>query len=194
MVSVLIHTFNGYSFLWDGCIEGWRANYNQEYPLYFGTDIEPENRDFWQFKVLKSGVGSWSDRLVQLLTQIPTKYVFYCQEDHWPVKTVPNLGKMMQFVDKYDLLRLQIAENHRYYTTFERENLHFFTQKSKYLVSHQPSIWDRKFLMEQIKYNEDPWLNEYEGTKRLNNDNIEGKIAIYHQKWYYHACVRGKLV
>ena len=195
-LSVLIHTFNGYNWLWGGCIEGWKANYDQDYPIYFGTDTEPdENTYFWHFKVLKSGEGSWSDRLSQLLSQIGTKYVFYAQEDHWPIKTVPNLGKMMQLVEKYDLLRLHLAQNHSYYTTEMRGEIGFFDPKSKYLVSHQPSIWDREFLMSMVSQNETPWINEYEGTKRLNNDpKIKDRIGIYPVNWFHHACVKGKMV
>jgi hypothetical protein len=194
-LSILIHTFNGYQFLWPGCLESW-AKFPQKVPCYFGTDTEFHGKhDFGQFKVLYSGAGEWSDRLVTLLNKIETKYVLYAQEDHWPVKTPPDLDKMMQKVDKYGLLRLHLAENHRYYTTFEHENTRFFDLKSKYLVSHQPSIWDRKFLMECVSYAETPWINEYEGTKRLNiRPELEKKIAIHPVKWFKHTCVRGKLV
>lgn len=191
---LLIHTFNQYEFLWDGCLKAWEK-YDQEFPIYFGTDTEGHKRtDFGKMKVIYSGVGSWSDRLTNLLTKIDSKYVLYVQEDHWPY-IIPNFGKFLDLVQKYDLLRLQIAENHRYYTTYERDGLHFFDLKSKYLVSHQPSIWDRKFFLQQIQYNETPWINEYEGSKRLKNDHkIRDKIAIYPVRWYHHACIRGKLI
>jgi hypothetical protein len=196
-LPVLIHTFNGYNWLWQGCIDGWKqASLPDNIPLYWGTDIETEvNHDFWRFNLLYSGVGNWSDRLVRLLQKIETKYVFYAQEDHWPVKSVPNLGKMMDLVVKNDLLRLQVAPITKYYKVKKGNSISYFEPDSKYLVSHQPSIWDRKFFLKQITYGETPWINEYEGSKRLKFDpEILQKIAIYDANWFHHACVKGKFI
>lgn len=195
-LSLLIHTFNPYQFLWPGSLESWRKCYAEYCPFYWGTDKEDhEKHDFGKFEVLYSGEGSWSDRLTRLLHKIPTEYVFYCQEDHWPVIPPPYLSEMMEIVTKYDLLRLQISPVNRFYSLNGAEIPLFFDQKSKYLVSHQPSIWKKSFLLECVAYNEDPWLNEYEGTKRLNNDpKIIDRIAIYPENWFHHACIRGELV
>jgi hypothetical protein len=194
-ISILIHTFNGYNWLWRGCIDGWRANYTPSVPMYWGTDIEsPDDKDLKPFKVIYSGVGNWSARLVRLLAKIDTKYVLYAQEDHWPVKSVPDLAKMMAFVRENDLKRLQLSGITRYYKVKKSHNISYFEPKSKYLVSHQPSIWDREFMIEQMKYDETPWINEYEGTKRLNNTDIHGKIAIYDYNWHHHACKGGVFV
>jgi hypothetical protein len=195
-ICLLIHTFNGYNWLWQGCIDGWKnANLPHEIPCYWGTDIEETNDyDFGRFSVIYSGVGNWSDRLVNLLTKLPTKYVFYAQEDHWPVKPCPNLGNMLELMEKNGLLRLQMSPQTRYYKVKQGKGLSIFHPDSKYLVSHQPSIWDKKFLLEQVRYGETPWINEYEGTKRLNNTTDGEKIGLFAYDWYHHACVKGKLV
>lgn len=193
--SLLIHTFNGYQHLWPGCLQSWAKIALPTLPKYVGTDTRDHlPHEFNDFQPLYSDVGEWSDRLARLLQQIPTEYVLYAQEDHWPTKTPPDLAELMQIVTQNDILRLQISSINDYYTLQRRGNLHFFKQKSKYLVSHQPSIWRKSFLLECLHPGETPWVNEYEGTKRLNKDpKITGKIAIYPLDWYAHKCVKGKV-
>src|SRR5687768_17056365 len=115
-LSVLIHTFNGYKHLWDGSIKNWGAVLKCE-PCnpYFGTD-EPIEYDFKPFTPLYSGKGEWSDRLSRLLHQIPTDYVLYAQEDHWPNGYPPIFSAMMRIIEDHDLLRLQLSPVVRFYT------------------------------------------------------------------------------
>lgn len=170
-----------------------------EIPVYWGTD---ERLRFVQeantacglpCNVLFSGPGEWSDRLTRLLHQIPTDYILYTQEDHWPHRQPPDLARMMKIVQEYDLLRLQLAPINHYYTLRQQGNIHFFLPESKYLVSHQPSIWKKDFLLSCLEPGESPWVNEYEGTKRLNNHpDIENRIAIFPYDWYSHKCIKGK--
>lgn len=199
-LSLLVHTFDGYAHLWSGFCKSFRKNWNLEYPLsYFGTDIETENKAGEPFKTLYSGAGEWSDRLARLLKQIPTNYVLYMQEDHWPTQSPPDLAEMMKIMEEKGLLRLQISPIVPFYKLFSDENTLFFDKNSKYLVSHQPSIWKKSFLLDCLKSGETPWVNEYKGTLRLQEtsqmrDFICKKIAIYPYDWYKHMCIKGKAV
>src|SRR5688572_28583801 len=135
-LSILIHTFNQYEFLWDECLESWKLAYAEYCPFYFGTDTESHGKhDFGKFDVLYSGVGSWSDLLTVLLNLRPTDYVFYCQEDHWLTKPPPYLSELMKLVEDNNPLRLQISPVTRFYTLNGTKLPLFFDQKSKYLVS-----------------------------------------------------------
>lgn len=210
-LSVLIHTFNGYSHLWDGCIKSlqryWQPTMHQK--IYWGTDIDSAECDKVPFQVLRSGTGEWSDRLARLLHLLPTEYIFYMQEDHWLISSPPssyfNTGyhsnvhhdfdDLLTLMIANDLFRLQISPINQFYSLHGSEIPLFFHEKSKYLVSHQPSIWKKSFFLECLKSGENPWQNEYEGTKRLNNDpKIRGKIAIYPYDWYKHMCIKGQVV
>jgi hypothetical protein len=203
-LSVLIHTFNRYSFLWEGFIDHWERNWALRYPAtYFGTDFfTPPVVDHEigkHFQPLYSGGGEWSDRLRRLLVQIPSDYILYMQEDHYPFQKPPNLAELGNIVEEKGLFRLQISPVNRFYTLEGSEIPLFFDPNSKYLVSHQPSIWKKSFLLDCLKPGEDPWKNEYEGTKRLQQTSemrefIRGKIAIYPRDWYKHMCVKGQVV
>lgn len=199
-LSLLVHTFEGYAHLWPGYYKAFRENWNLVYPeSYWGTDFNHEKQIGQPFKMLYSGPGEWSDRLRRLLLQIPSDYVLYMQEDHWPTEKPPDLGILMQKVIENDLFRLQISPVTHFYTVENHENTLFFKVKSKYLVSHQPSIWKKTFLLDCLKSGENPWENEYKGTLRLQQttqmrDYVTRKIAIYPYTWYKHMCIKGQVV
>lgn len=202
-LSLLVHTFNDYQHLWPGCLQAWRNTWvwgDDVANLYFATDRpDHQNHDFRPFKVLYSGAGQWSDRLINILRQIKTEYVLYCQEDHYPTKEAHWLAGKTGIVTKNDLFRLQLSPVNRFYKLEGSEIPLFFDPESKYLVSHQPSIWKKSFLLDCLKPNETPWQNEYEGTKRLQitsqmREYVRGKIAIYPCDWYSHRCIKGQVV
>jgi hypothetical protein len=195
-LSLLVHTFNKYQFLWPGSLQAWRIAYTETCLFYWGTD-EPghEKYDFGKFQVLYSGKNEWSDRLITLLNHIPTDYVLYAQEDHWPTAHPPDLSEMMRIMTQKGLKRLQLSPIVQFYSLTGSELPLFFHPKSKYLVSHQPSIWDRKFFISCLERGQTPWVNEYEGSKTLSKlPEIQGKIAIWPCNWFHHACIQGKLV
>jgi hypothetical protein len=199
-LSLLVHSFEGYAHLWPGYYKAFRENWNlQGIQSYWGSDFQTKHTVEAPFKMIYSDCGEWSDRLRRLLLKIPTDYVLYMQEDHWPTQSPPNLADLMQIMTEKGLLRLQISPNATFYTTFKEENTLFFDEKSKYLVSHQPSIWKKSFLLDCLKPGETPWINEYKGTLRLQQtspmrDFIRKKIAIYPFDWYKHMCIKGKVV
>jgi len=164
--------------------------------MHWGTDAPGhEKHDFGKFKVIYSGVNQWSDRLLSLLHQIPTDYVLYCQEDHWPTAKPPDLRELMRIVTQKGLKRLQISPVVQFYSLTGSEMPLFFHPKSKYLVSHQPSIWDKKFLISCLDRGMTPWQHEYEATKEVAKmPEIQNKIAIWPHSWYHHACSHGKLI
>lgn len=192
-LSLLVHTFNKYERYWDGFLSGFHANFHEKIPCYFGSDTKcHSSHDFRDFKLLYSGEGEWSDRLKNLIGQIPEEYTLYIQEDMWPCAEPPNLAELLHFMVQNDVWRLQISPIVQFYSLHGSKIPLFFHYKSKYLMSHQPSIWKKSFLLRCLKPNEDPWKNEYEATKRLNHEGMAGKIAIYPHNWFSHESVKTK--
>src|SRR5688572_15672813 len=109
-LSLLVHSFDGYAHLWPGYYKAFWENWNLGYPeSYFGSDFQTKNTVGAPFKMIYSGVGEWSDRLRRLLAQIPSDYIFYMQEDHWPTRKPPYLAELCNIMEKKRLLRLQIS-------------------------------------------------------------------------------------
>ena len=199
-LSLLVHTFNAYQHLWPGCLSSWNGINTSGFPRYFGTDTSDHKiRSFGGFRPLYSDIGEWSDRLRSLVTQIDTPYIMYSQEDHWPTGSPPDLEEMMKIATQKGILRLQLSQINRFYK-LEGEGIpQYFTPESKYLVSHQPSIWKKSFLIDCLRPGETPWVNEYRGTLRWQETShkrnfIRGKIAIYPCDWFSHRCIKGRVV
>ncbi len=205
-LPVLIHTFNSYRHLWPGMVRGLEENLFSMAPIYWGTDIRPEYPKGelnavagMPCDIIFSGEAEWSDRLRRLLVQIPADYVLYMQEDHWPSCSPPDLSEMMEIVTQNNLLRLQLSPATHFYKLIPGQGIQYFDPYSKYLVSHQPSIWKKSFLLDCLRPNETPWVNEYKGTLRLQQSSvsrafIDRRIAIYPCDWFTHKCVKGKVV
>ncbi len=196
-LAVLCHTFNNYEWLWDGFLHGWRTHVGDlPYRQLLGTDT-PYHKPhvLGPFEYLYSGTGEWSNRLRSLIKKIDEEYIFYIQEDMWPSAPPPDLRQLLQLTVDKDLLRLQVAPVTRLYTLQGGGYPVYFSMTSKYLVSHQPSIWRKDFLMQCLQPEESPWTNEYEGTKRLaNQKQYANRIAIYPHDWFRHKCEKGKFV
>lgn len=198
-LSILVHTFEGYSFAWPGFFAAWkesRMDFMNDVQKFWGTDVPGADvPDNWQR--LYSGAGQWADRLDALLRLVPDEHILYMQEDHWP-KIGLHLPFYYKIFKEKHLLRLQLSPVTRYYSLYGNDLPLYFNEKpkSKYIISHNPSIWDKNFLLSCLESGENPWENEYKATCRMwqNPDKIHRKIAIYPVDWYRHAVERGKLI
>jgi hypothetical protein len=144
---------------------------------YFLTETVDVNSDF--FTTIKTGKGQWSDRLRQGLQSLPENYIIYMQEDMWMNHPV-NKDVLQEVIDfalahKPKLFKLNSSE------VFVTKPTHTLigglrvaeidNEKSDFLMSHQVSIWDKDFLINQLPPNEHPWRNERRGTKRMRKLN-----------------------
>jgi hypothetical protein len=194
-VAVVIHTCDKYDFLWAGWNYYFQKNWKFRQPnhIYFMNEHKPIDFPFVQH--LPTGTGQWSDRLKHGLKMLDEEYVFYLQEDFWPVAQIDlqlyfNIAKMLDA----DVLR--IAPDSLLYTTYKTFSvgnieLNRLAPISKYLVSHQASLWRKDFFLKCLKSNESPWVNEIEGTERLAGTSF--KIFLSPSNWYIATCTQGKL-
>lgn len=192
--TILVHTFEKYSFLWEGMQESWSDHFIRM-PL-IGTDVEGTALNH-PFKAIYSGPGEWSDRLLALLTQIDTDTVFYIQEDMWPTKRI-DFDIFYKIFKGNDLFRLQLSPITQYYTIYgDSLPLYFWEQpKSKYLTNHQPAFWNKKYLISCLEKAENPWDNEYKSTCRIweTPARVRRKLAIYPIDWFRHVYQKGKML
>ena len=195
-MAVLCHTFNRYEWLWDGFLEGWSRKVKLDACKFLGTDLKNHGAHAtgdWQY--LYSGDGEWSDRLIALLGQINSAYVLYIQEDMWPCQALPDHASLLRLMSDHNLCRLQISPIIHFYSLQGSGIPFYFHLSSKYLVSHQPSIWRKDFLLQCLVKNESPWKHEYEGTKRLKQrTDLLNRIAIYPHDWFRHKCSKGQFI
>jgi len=112
-----------------------------------------------------------------LLTEkIKEDYVLFFQEDMWLTKKVnPTFFKelfKMAFEKKWKMIKLHSSDVYKTMATpyyIEGFNITVVDiANSKFLVSHQVTLWEKEFLLTQLLKNEQPWENERKGTERLS--------------------------
>ncbi len=179
-MALVVHACDRYQILF----QGFEHFFRQYWPdlagvnLYFLTEVidHPSAR----FTNLKTGKGEWSDRLRVGLQQLAEPFVIYLQEDMWFNRPV-NISVLTEVLDyavaeKLPLLKLHSSEVYHTHSAGKiiggLQLARLDNRASKYLMSHQPSIWNREFLISQLSKNEHPWRNERKGTKRLKYLNL----------------------
>jgi hypothetical protein len=187
-VALVVHTCDRYALLYPGFAYFFRQNWDPgiAFNLYIATEEIDANLE--GFKNIKSGKGEWTDRLLKVLDQIDEEYLLYFQEDMWlnkPVsKTFFDELAVQAVRDNWKQVKLNSSE------VFKTEKTGQFIQgfnvaqinnrESKYLMSHQVTLWNKQFLKEQLLPNENPWRNERRGTARLKKLNP----VIYHIDYF----------
>jgi hypothetical protein len=188
-VALLVHTCDRYRFLYPGFSYFFNQHwdYTAQCQYYFAT--EELDAVIPHFTNIKSGRGEWADRLRYLLQQVITeKYVIYFQEDMW--LTQPTSGQFLNQLlalvkqNQWQQVKLDSAANYQTHPTphfIEGLNVSLLNnQASGFLMSHQVTVWEKEFLIQQLHKAEHPWRNERKGTKRLRKLNP----AIYHVDYF----------
>jgi len=184
-IALIVHACDRYQLLYQGFEYFFKRNWPyQEVDIkyYFLTEEADYESDL--FTNIKTGKGEWSDRLLKGLDQIPENYIIYFQEDMWLSRPVvaETVIKVNKFALDNKVGLFKLSSNNVYHTTSTGNYIDGLSvstlnnKESKYLMSHQVSVWKKSFLADQLQYKEHPWRNEREGTKRLRALNPK----IYH--------------
>ncbi len=187
-VALIVHSCDRYELLFKGFDHFFRANWDFSIPLHYYFATEELKVELPGFTNIRSGKGAWSDRLRLLLGQIEEEYILYFQEDMWLNKPVDaefiNALICKATSNKWMQVKLNSSEVFRTHSTglsingFEVSKINNLT--SGFLMSHQVTLWNKQFLMEQLKPGEHPWRNERKGTKRMRSLTT----AIYHLDYF----------
>ena len=234
-VSVLVQTCDNYSHFW----EGWYVMFNRfwdfdlDWQIYFCNEEldfpykddriiqlkTGKSKQYWgveEREWIKDWYGKpkqidegWSDRLIYMLENVDTDYIFYMQEDQWPKFKVDKelFSDLASFCYSYDVGALKMHRVIRLDNVVPKNETDIYIRDKRliqwgpendWLVSHQPTLWKRELLLDlQIK-GEGFRDNEYAGTDRLREkykDNFP-KIYSYNHDWFYErsAASRGNWV
>jgi len=180
--ALLVHSCDRYKFLYEGFefffLKYWDFNIHCNY--YFATE---ENKvSINGFKNICSGEGEWSDRLFFLLKEkISEKYILYIQEDMWFNKKINGkfFNQLFELMFKNNWQQVKLHSSEVYKTSPTNTLIEGFSiakvdnKNSDFLMSHQITLWNKDFLLNQLHKKEHPWRNERKGTKRLKKLNPE---------------------
>lgn len=187
-VALLVHSCDRYEFLYKGFEYFFCRHWDFRIPCTYYFATEEKKVAIKGFKNIHSGRGEWTDRLAALLKKIPESYILYFQEDMWLNKDVDpvfftNLFNLT-FTRQWKQVKLNSSQVYKTIPTsifVECFNIGLLDNKqSEYLMSHQITLWDKQYLMNQLLKSEHPWRNERRGSKRLKKLNPE----IFHADYF----------
>lgn len=178
-VALLVHSCDRYEFLFKGFEYFFAKHWPVGIPCnyYFATEEKQVNVN--GFINILSGKGEWTNRLVTLLQGIKEEYILYFQEDMWLTKNVNPafLAQLFALAQSNNWQQVKLHSSEVYKTNPTEFSIEGFTvakldnAASEYLMSHQVTLWNKNFLLQQLPKNEHPWRNERKGSKRLKQLN-----------------------
>jgi hypothetical protein len=183
---------DSYSRFWNPWYHLFNLHCKNHGPIIFlSEEKEPDFID--DVTHIKTGAGEWGERLLRALKQIDSELVFYMQEDFWCVNDYELTDQLLEMFEKFGMDQLHIKENTPLISTKKiTGNLYRFEQKSEYTQNHQFGLWRKNKLIENVLPNENPWENEVDGSKRLNQKPHNVYLLDFH--WYVSVCRRGQLM
>jgi hypothetical protein len=186
---VILHSCDSYKRFWNPWYHFFKKHVKGNYKIYFLS--EEDSPDFADEVInIKTGKGEWGERLLKALKIIPEEHVYYMQEDFWAC--APMELSHMDLFNEYNMQALRISGECSLYTTEKiNNNLYKFAQNSRYLMTHQFSLWDKAFFMKFIRPSDSPWKNELDQTDILTK--LQHSIYILKEPWYNATVRRGKV-
>ena len=189
---VLISSCDEYSNLWDNLSLCLSKHLIVDVNVYLVTESKRSSK----FNMINIPDERWGFRVSEALKLIDEKIIFWILEDYFF-----NVNLTSQFFSQiisdfktYQMDRLQLTpydeKRELYFSDPELHKLNRDYQKInpdfKYSICMQPSLWDKKFLLEIIKPNYSPWQFEILGSKYCISNNLYIDKSI-HKHIYFNA-------
>ena len=177
-VALLIHSCDRYEFLYKGFYYFFSANWDYSIPCKYYFSTETIDVSIPGFRNIQSGKDEWTDRFSFLLREkIKEDYILFFQEDMWLTKKVNGtfFKELFKMVSEKKWKLVKLHSSNVYNTIPTGDYIEGFSvtkvdiSNSKFLLSHQVTLWKKDFLLTQLLKNEDPWENERKGTERLRS-------------------------
>lgn len=181
-IALLVHSCDRYELLFTGFAYFFARHWDFDTACTYYFATEEKQPPLPGFRVVQSGKGAWADRLARLLTeQVAEEYVLYFQEDMWLNKPVDArcLNELFELAQQNDWQQVKLHSSAVYQTVPTSATVAGFVvaevnkATSGFLMSHQVTLWNKAFLLQQLKSNEHPWRNERNGTKRLRTTKAQ---------------------
>lgn len=190
MIPIVLHTCDSYKQYWNPWYYYLRKFVQEPYKIYFlSEEAEPEFIE--HVTLIKTGKGEWGKRLLIGLAQIPEEHIFYMQEDFWPKQPI-DLSPFFPLFQEYNMDALRITEkSYLYKLDHVKDKLYKFTQNAPYLMTHQFSLWNKKYFMKYIGVDDSPWMNEIRQSGLIGK--TQHAIYLIDEHWY-DATVRGGIL
>jgi hypothetical protein len=194
-VSIIVPSCDKYSGLWEPffslLFKNWPAlkqgGEHQNIPIYFISNKKEFNHPRVQNIKFPNEI-SWSDNMIEALSQIKTKYVLYLQEDYFLTEPINEklLVEILQYMANHDAAFVQVAEfspgnvqtTKQSTAIINSPNLVEVTKHSEYKVNLQAGLWEKDIFLWLVKPGENMFQFETNASKR--SEGMYNKLFFRH--------------
>ena len=193
MLDVLVMSSDGY----EDCWKPFSILYNKYFPNNYKTYIVTETKTCSYFDTIKK-TGAWTKRLKEALQELDSDYVLLMLDDYFIHDKVDNnkIKECLKIIKETNAIVYNFEIKYRPCVGLNKD-YDIQLNNQVYLNSTQPSIWNRKRLIERLDKEQTP--QEWELTKinspyihLINNTNekiIDIGYDLSHKPW---GIVHGK--
>jgi len=204
----MVHTCDSYLRFWPGMLFSLDFNWDfDKIPVFWVSEevsiheytfscrdlpYKP-NSKINQILTGKTDKNGFSSRMIEGLKKIDSKWVIYIQEDMWLLSRIEStlMNNLISFCEEKNADAMKIHIKLGYYEGYRLENTDYFidgiriqkySDGDNFLHSHNATIWNREYLLNNLLGGEDPWTNEIEGSKRMSS--LPHRHYHYNMHWY----------
>lgn len=175
LLTLLVYTNDKRQYLHKPCLERITTYFPEALLVYIANNSPLQ----YQNTVVYNDNLSHSNQMIQILKQLPTKYVLYMQEDYIlyqrvKVDNISRYLKIMEEDSKVGFIRLIHSGLGNSQELYKDEFL-LINNDSQYYYSTQATIWRKAILINMFKLsNVDSIFQESKNSKFLKKLNIVG--------------------
>lgn len=194
-LSVLIGTCDAYSSLWENfsiCFDRYWQHHTQN--IFVGETISVPDYVSTKFETILCGKDiSWGRRMREGI-KASEDYIFFILDDYFfhYSYSEQQLNTYVEDMELHAMNRLQISvSGYQKYVGVGNLKYDQIAPHSPYLISMQPSIWRKEFLMDTLDPRYSPWDFEKRGTGRIRNKEKGTYIDRSVPPVYFNAVRKG---
>ena len=194
MIS-LIQSGDGNEWVWPYWWYYYKKYWIGDIKTIFATEVKPINYE--GITHIATGTGVWSKRMLSLLEKIEDEYVLFWHEKNFVVEMVnfECLQEIEKAMIEYNIPAVKVCgKDAGWHGTTNRmpkskiwvydRYLNHYPINLDYIVSHQPTIWNKEFLKSTIMPNENKCgIHECQGTIRLRQQGIGVYAYVSDEDW-----------
>ena len=199
-MTLLIHSCNAYSDLWDGQVTLLERNWkDRNIPTVILTDENKNNYRYDNVEILCAGEGKEiTERLAAALPHIKTEYVFVTLDDYYLLQPVNNdrIAYLLDQMDaqSLDYIRLFPVPPSKDSIGDGLYKIHYEEKKSSYYVNLYAGIWRKSFIEKTLGDKRNAWQYEVSLTPLVRELKTPCAMTYGNEYVFLDVVRKGKLL
>ncbi len=188
-VTFLVSSCDKYEDAWEPFFRLFHimgADRGMSNPVVLNTETKQYNCDFMQVRTVNTPLkkATWSERILHVLEQIDTEFVFHVLEDFFIQHPFNHeyFSKVMDYMrSNPDVGAMHLTPNGRF--PKDAEDMFLERKFDKLNITVTCVVWRRAFLIKLLRKHENIWQFEWYSTFRAKKYFPEIKIMQYNEKY-----------